>query len=358
MTVLDLFSGLGLISLGLHWAGMQTVGLCEIDEWCRSELARNYPGVWIHDDVRTITAQLVAERCGAIDLIAGGFPCQPVSVAGKRQGEADARWLWPEFARIIGEVRPRWVLAENVPGLRTRGADGVLADLEGLGYTGWPLVVGADDVGAPHRRKRVWIVANSAGEPSDGRQQEPFGQAEGRASVDRAGAAMGDASDMRCGQGREPEAESARRPWCAGEGVADAGSISSNASDGYTTLGRRTNEAEQIGLGSRGSGVANTYSTRPQINPCESSNAKPQLAPTFRNRWPSRPGEPQHEWEAPRLIESSVGRAADGMARELARKRKRQLKAIGNSVVPQVVACIGKAIIEVDQSPHPQEPHQ
>lgn len=342
MRVLDLFSGLGLISLGLHWAGYQTVGLCEVDEWCRSELARNFPGVWIHDDVRTLTADLVRRHCGPIDLIAGGFPCQPVSVAGRRQGEADSRWLWPEFARLIGDIRPAWVLAENVPGLRTHGADRVLADLEGQGYTGWPVVVGADDVGAPHRRKRVWIVAhaksggcrgrdslehgerqpdsthpsgegnvaNATGQSGDSGQQESIGQSQGRTAADRAGTTVGDTSGLRCGQGWQPTTESARGLGCPGEGVADTGSQRLQV-DGTTERGE-------------------------------------QLTADARNRWPSRPGEPQHPWEPPRLLESGLGCGPHGLARELARKRKRQLKGLGNSVVPQVVTAIGRAIKSID----------
>jgi len=158
--VLDLFSGIGGFGLGLHWAGMRVAALCEADPFCRTVLARRFPGVPIYDDVRTLSAAML-ERAGVRpNLVSGGFPCQDSSLAGRGVGLAGPRTgLWREMARLIDECRPRWVVAENVPGLRSRGADRVLADLEALGYAVWPLVVGAVHAGAPHRRRRVWIVA-------------------------------------------------------------------------------------------------------------------------------------------------------------------------------------------------------
>lgn len=162
MRVLSLFSGIGGLELGLEWAGMTTVGQCEFDRYCRKVLEKHWPGMprWI--DVREVTGENVKERCGHVDLVCGGFPCQDISVAGKGVGLSGERsGLYWEMWRVIKEVRPDWVLAENVPALRTRGADDVIASLEGLGYTVWPIVVGAWAVGAPHKRDRVWIVANS-----------------------------------------------------------------------------------------------------------------------------------------------------------------------------------------------------
>jgi DNA (cytosine-5)-methyltransferase 1 len=180
--VLDLFSGVGLMSLGLGWAGMRTVGFCEIEPACRFWLREQWPAVPIFEDVRALTGEVVLERCGAVDLVAGGFPCQPVSVAGSRKGAADARWLWPEMFRLVRELRPRWVLAENVPGLRTLGADGVLADLESAGYACWPLVVGAVHAGASMRRMRAWIVGmrldRSDSEGLEGRERSGLSRAQ------------------------------------------------------------------------------------------------------------------------------------------------------------------------------------
>jgi len=195
MNVLSLFSGIGGIDLGLKRAGMRTVAFCEIEPAAQHWLREHWPGVPILDDIRT----LAGENFQTIDLIAGGFPCQPFSVAGKQKGTEDERHLWPHFARLIGEIRPRWVLAENVPGIRTIAADLVLEDLEKLGYTAWPLVVGADDVGAPHRRKRVWIVARYgrkivAHRDGGGRRDERIG-----GLLDGFGASCGDDADGRGG---------------------------------------------------------------------------------------------------------------------------------------------------------------
>jgi len=157
LKVLDLFSGIGGFSLGLEsTGGFETIAFCEIEEFPRKVLKKHWPGVPIHEDIHHVSGY----KYKGIDLVCGGFPCQPVSMAGKRKGDKDSRWLWPEFLRVIQEARPRWCLIENVPGLRTKHADEVLADLEGQGYACWPLVVGAVHAGAPHRRQRVWIVAH------------------------------------------------------------------------------------------------------------------------------------------------------------------------------------------------------
>ena len=161
MRVLDLFSGIGGFSLGLHWAGMHTVAFCERDPWCRSTLARHWPGIPLYDDVRLLTAErLRADAVPAPDLVCGGFPCQDVSAAGRGRGlDGERSGLWHEMERLVAELRPGWVVAENSPALRVRGADRVCAGLEALGYACWPLVVGAAHAGAPHRRERVFIVA-------------------------------------------------------------------------------------------------------------------------------------------------------------------------------------------------------
>lgn len=152
---LDLFSGIGGFALAASCAGFTTVQFVEIDGFCQRVLRRHWPDVPIHDDIRTFSARSL----GPIALVTGGFPCQPVSVAGKRGGQADDRWLWPEMARVIAECRPRWVVGENVAGIINLGLDACLSDLERLGYEAWSLVLPACAVNAPHRRDRVWIVA-------------------------------------------------------------------------------------------------------------------------------------------------------------------------------------------------------
>ena len=162
MKILDLFSGIGGFSLGLEKAGMQTAMFCEIEPFCRRVLAKHWPGVPIHDDVRTMGAELLARHGVAVDLVCGGFPCQDLSVAGKGAGLTGSRsGLWFEYLRVIEETRPRWVVIENVPALRSRGLDIVLGGLAALGYDAEWHCIPAAAVGAPHRRDRVWIVANA-----------------------------------------------------------------------------------------------------------------------------------------------------------------------------------------------------
>lgn len=164
MLVLDLFSGIGGFSLGLHWAGMRTVAFCESDRHARAVLARHWPGVPCYPDIRGLDARrLRDDGVPWPGLVCGGFPCQDVSVAGGGLGLGGARsGLWFDMERLVAECRPRWVVVENVPGLRCRGADRVLGGLEALDYACWPVVVGAVHAGAPHRRQRVWIVGRYA----------------------------------------------------------------------------------------------------------------------------------------------------------------------------------------------------
>jgi DNA (cytosine-5)-methyltransferase 1 len=164
--VLDTFSGIGGISLGFEMAGcgFETVGFCEIESYPRLILQKHWPGIWIHDDIRTLNGATVQQQCGSIDVITGGFPCQDISTAGKAAGigtqeEPTGRsGLFWQLLRLVREVRPRWTFFENVSNLRTKGADAVLAAMEQEGYTCWPFVAGAWTVGARHKRDRVWII--------------------------------------------------------------------------------------------------------------------------------------------------------------------------------------------------------
>lgn len=186
LTSLDLFSGIGGFALGFDRAGIRTTAFCEIEPYSRRVLADRFPGVPIFDDVRTLNAKkLRAAGIDRIDIMCGGFPCQDVSIAGGTglglDGERSG--LWSEFSRLTGEIRPLWVVAENSPALRTRGADRVLSDLEALGYACWPVVVGAVHAGAPHRRQRSWVLAHADGE---GLEVELTRQAAERPAAERA----------------------------------------------------------------------------------------------------------------------------------------------------------------------------
>jgi DNA (cytosine-5)-methyltransferase 1 len=170
LRTLDLFSGIGGFSLGLErTGGFETVAFCEIEPFCQRVLAKHWPEVPIYDDVRKLTAaKLDGDGVGHIDVICGGFPCQDVSTAGKRAGLAGARsGLWSEYARLVGELRPRYVLVENTPGLLSLGMGDVLGQLATLRYDAeWESIpLGA--LGAHHERDRVWILAypNGEGEP-------------------------------------------------------------------------------------------------------------------------------------------------------------------------------------------------
>lgn len=200
-THIDLFSGIGGFALAAGWAGFRTVAFCEIEPYCQAVLKARFGAVMadtdserrqqkssrahgdetahegrskelhheltscgqsgsprIHPDIRRLDGRLYA---GA-SLLTGGFPCQPFSVAGKRAGAADNRFLWPEMLRVVSEARPAWIVGENVAGIINMELDRCLSDLENLGYSVWPLVIPACAVDARHRRDRVWIVANDA----------------------------------------------------------------------------------------------------------------------------------------------------------------------------------------------------
>lgn len=160
MRVLDLFSGIGGFSLGLERAGMRTVAFCEIEEYPRQVLAQHWPNVPIYDDVRTLDANTLRRDGIAVDVICGGFPCQDISIAGRALGLAGERsGLWSEYARLVGQIRPRFVIVENVAALLSRGLGEVLGGLAAIGYDAEWHCIPASAVGAPHYRDRVWIVA-------------------------------------------------------------------------------------------------------------------------------------------------------------------------------------------------------
>lgn len=165
MKVLDLFSGIGGFSLGLERAGMETIAFCEIEPFCQQVLKQHWPEVPIFNDIRNLSADELPEKP---ELICGGYPCQPFSVAGKQRGQEDDRHLWPEMFRLIKECRPAWVIAENVAGHIRLGLDSVLFDLESAGYRSQPFVIPACGLNAPHKRDRIWIVANAPGERVQG----------------------------------------------------------------------------------------------------------------------------------------------------------------------------------------------
>jgi DNA (cytosine-5)-methyltransferase 1 len=185
LTFGSLFSGIGGMDLGLERAGMECAWQVEIDDFCTAVLARHWPSVPRYRDVRHIDFT----RLPRVDVVAGGFPCQPFSAAGKRRGLSDERWLWPHFARAVRDLRPRWVLIENVPRLLSiesgRAAQAVLGDLSALGFDARWECLSAAAFGAPHLRERVFVVAHSERFPlaranGGGREGRPGGLGQGR----------------------------------------------------------------------------------------------------------------------------------------------------------------------------------
>lgn len=353
--VLSLFAGIGGFDLGLErTGGFETVAFCEIDAKCRKVLAKHWPNVRQYDDVRELTGARLAADGIAVDAIVGGFPCQDLSLAGKGAGlEGERSGLFFECARLIGEIRPSWVVLENVSALLTRGLDRVLGTLAALGYDAEWHCIPASAVGAPHRRDRIWIIAypNNQGKHladansivGDERRAGYASESEGGQSLGCGGSCEDDLADAnhersQVGHAKCPEQDkqgqagyalpcseamahanqprlqgrlSAILQECAGEqpvgqggtSMADAGSEGDRGS-------------ERVGRGKRGQGA----------NPQECGRGYRQA---------------NVQW----LVEPNVGRVANGVPGRVDR-----LKQLGNAVVPQIPELIGRAILEASQN--------
>ena len=309
LRILDLFSGIGGFSLGLEaTGGFETVAFCEIEEYPRKVLAKHWPDVPVFNDVRTLTYDTLKEAADRpiIDVITGGYPCQPFSNAGKRRGAEDDRHLWPEMHRLVASVRPSWVIAENVAGHINMGLDQVLSDLEGEGYTCWPLVIPACGVDAPHRRDRVWIVANAG--HGRGRNIGPSERGKGHKAKRAADTgAFGGPSEQR-------------------ETVADT----ANPND-PPCPNKKGREPRELRGGGRGINVPNPNGAGPH------GRQSPLLPGWETTAGHSGPGS---RW----LPEPPVGRVAHGIP-----SRVDRLKCLGNSIVPQIATQIGYAILQAEE---------
>ena len=175
MNHLSLFSGIGGLDLAAEMAGFKTVGQCEWADYPTKVLEKHWPDVPRWRDIRTLTGESFYEKTGlrTVDVISGGFPCQPFSVAGKRRGKEDDRYLWPEMLRVISEIRPTWVVGENVAGIVNMALDQVYADLENEGYSVQTFIIPACSVDAPHRRDRCAIVAHRESKRGRGISVQP-----------------------------------------------------------------------------------------------------------------------------------------------------------------------------------------
>ena len=289
MKVLDLFSGIGGFSLGLERAGMKTVQFVENDPYCQKVLAKNFPGIPIHGDIKTF------HYGTSVQIVSGGFPCQPYSHAGEQRGKEDDRHLWEEYLRIIQEVRPPWVIGENVSGIINMELDQVLSDLEGENYSHQSLIIPACAVNAPHRRDRVWIIARRN--------------------------AMGNSEYNGLSTAKESRSPS---------------SISNNSSQGEN----KTFQSKGTSGRSNIKNVAHANKERIQGRK-ETGNIESKG--TQRNQFSLRCSQRRigKNWS----IEPELGRVANGIP-----SRVDRIKSLGNAVVPQIVEIIGRAIMEIEEN--------
>lgn len=397
LTHFSLCSGIGGVDLAACWAGFQSLGFCEQDLFCQAVLRKNFgQNSEIFGDVRTLTAQSLWER--GVDwpfLVSAGFPCQNLSIAGKKEGigteaaPTDRSGLWFACLRFIRDSRPRYVLIENVRNLVHQGIDVVLGGLEQAGYTCWAGIMGAEAVGAPHRRERVFIVGfnancDRAGWGSVGNPTPHTGPTTELADTDEcrrrthepdlptrqqhavrgslsaaAGVAhFGDACGCRCtggarGRAGAEPANGHSRDAGGGQSECMADTESDGAERSYRRIHVERTRTDCAPFGTAfckaadcscqgksladADGAGRVQQQRPVTVPAEHASA-------FRGgvfRWPAGPGQPQHEWEAPRTVPGTGSRldfAVDGVSRGLVRRagrlRRLALKAAGNAVVP------------------------
>ena len=319
MTHLSLFSGIGGLDLAAEMAGIKTVGQCEWADYPTKVLEKHWPDVPRWRDIRTLTGDSFYEKTGlrTVDIISGGFPCQPFSVAGKHGGKDDDRYLWPEMLRVIREICPLWVIGENVPGIVNLALDTVLADLENEGYEAQPFIVPACGVDAPHKRERVCILAHAINGGSVMRRHR---------ELQNAGTHGGEGVDNR---GRTAAAITGERrqdePRPAG------------VADGIRTAIHETDpDAESLRLQGRCSEPFMECSSRER----ERERERERRVQTSALRtagthspwedWPNEPG---------------VGRVVDGVSNRVDR-----IRCLGNAVVPQQFYIFFKLIADIENA--------
>ena len=329
----SLFSGIGGFDLAAQWVGWENIFHVERDPFCQQVLRHHFPKSESYEDIKKFDG---SAYFGRVDIISGGFPCQPFSAAGKRGGTSDNRYLWPEMYRVIQQARPTYVVAENVRGLISWNEgmvlDTVCADLEGEGYEVLPVVLPAASVNAPHRRERIWIVANAI----DSRREDWTEQhrrcetpsRKGQPSLGGCGTwpNSADASNTR-GMGRErrgsekAEGRQGQRPW-----------VQPNT-EGQSSGADASNPNRKQLEGRNGQGT-----------PCQSAHTPQRI---------ESPDGPR-AWETFPTVAPVCG-GDDGLPKELdgitfQKWRRESIKAYGNAIVPQVALQIFRAIEQDVQS--------
>ena len=381
LKLLDLFSGIGGFSLGLErTGGFETVAFCEYDKKARLVLNKHWPDVPIYEDVRTL------EHDGSIDVISGGFPCQPFSVAGKQKGKEDDRHLWPAMFKLIQKHRPTWVIGENVAGLIALGLDSVLADLESENYRTRTFVIPACSVNAKHRRDRLWIIGERVvGDKNSKRckelniPKEPKKQKQSDRSDDEV---MANSTSRRCKKFRWAKPNETTSKWgkkkfkLCSKVVADTNSTRQQQGD--KKMERRPPEqpngssiqSKKIAShtnGSRRWKGKQSLERKPSEH-SDSSNIDPRKVVTDTDKQRLQRGLQNEKSDEKRrkkscngrttersdwwkgcgdsqwAVEPSVGRVVDGFPGRVDR-----LKQLGNAVVPQIVEVIGNAILEAEK---------
>ena len=359
LKVLDLFSGIGGFSLGLHSTGIfDTIKFVEFDKYCQKVLNKNFPNIPIDGDIRNVKGTEFEA-----DVITGGFPCQPFSVAGKRRGTDDDRYLWDEAIRIIRETKPRWFIGENVEGIINIQEGLVLRqvqdDLEKEGFQVQCLVIPASGIGAWHQRKRVWIVAHSNSNrdryeirSSNGEEKEI--QREYRKKDNTTRKPFGADTNVPNSNSRlsigENEEVQARRDTI-NDGSEDVPNTNSFGHRGWSSEGC-TNERwsflprEQEGreMGSETS-RCNVDVSNSNIEVLEGHELQSHNEQQRQKTSTDSSTEEQHTWWQ---TQSSLCGVPNGISYELDKSRANRIKSLGNSIVPLIARELGLAIMKAE----------
>ena len=370
MKHLDLFSGIGGFSLGMEATQrIKTVAFCEIDSFCTKVLNKNWPTIPVYKDIKELTYdKLKADGIDSIDIITGGYPCQPFSIAGLKKGVEDPRHLWPEYFRLIKECRPTWIIGENVSGHIKLGLDAVQEDLESEGYSLRTFSVSASSIGANHQRERIWTVAYSQRNYDSQQIKRVNGEKNSLQKEHRENDSttrnFSGASAIRETRNEHADVEDARRrSWreqftrdkeSTGRGTSEKTKWSTNSdtttgsSEGTTTMAN----SESIGGNERELEHSKKESGQERFSGSETRGENINVA-NFESIGPRKQTEQEgrqntegrSEEESTRNwwdIEPDVGRVADGVP-----DRTHRLKSLGNAVVPQIPYYIAKSILEV-----------